>query len=309
MKYHCLIACLSLIPAVYGGDFKKEMNIAYLGSDREEKMDAYLPSEKFSRPVPAVIWIHGGGWSGGDKAQKRELNVCQTLAENGYATFSINYQLGKKPGKTQTSTDAMDTPAVAGAGESGEEQASSPWPQNFYDCKSALRYIRSEAKRFGIDPQRIAVSGGSAGGHLALLVGVTGNVPEMNTGGLYTEQSNAVSCIIDFYGVFEITTKGRERKFAGATPEETAVNVRKASPREYLTKEIPPVLVVHGDKDGVVPVTYSRNLAKRLEELGATYQYVEIPGAPHSFDLQPKERDLRPVVLEFLERYLKKTSI
>ena len=298
-----------LAPTVLGGEVRKEKDIPYLGPDREEKMDAYRPADSWKRPLPAVIWIHGGGWSGGEKAGKREQNVCRTLAENGYVAFSIDYRLATKAPAAGSPSGAGKGPGTGGD-EEGDSSSSLivPWPQNYYDCKSALRYIRKEAAHFGVDPNRIAVAGGSAGGHLALLTGVTGNVAEMNKGGLHTNQSNKVSCIVDFYGVSKIVEDKRIKKFAGATPAETEANVKAASPATYFGKDTPPILVVHGAADGTVKVRYSREMVEKLKALGIPHEYIEIPGAPHSFDLQPKERDLRPDVLEFLGKHLGKPA-
>jgi len=315
MKYLSLIAGIIFACGAQAAEYTVQKDIAYLGPDRQEKMDAYIPSMKFPRPLPVVIWIHGGGWSGGSKSGSRERNICQTLAGNGYAAFSIDYLINKNLGKktarnpsapTTTSEQASDNPSTGDVVEKDDADAKAPWPQNFYDCKSALRFVRKEQARFGIDPTRMAVSGGSAGGHLALMLGTTPNDAEMNKGGLYTDQSNRVDCILDFYGASAITGENRIRKFAGKTPEETKANAWAASPVNHLGKDTPPILVLHGTKDGTVSIKYSRDLVKAMEALAIPHQFIEVPEAGHSFDLQPKEMDLRPAVLEFLARYLGK---
>lgn len=263
-----------------------QKDIAFLGPDRKEKMDAYLPVETFSRPRPAVIFIHGGGWSGGRKDDRRAHEFCHFLAEEGYAAFSISYLL--------------NTVAKDGKGKSTISRVA--WPQNFYDCKSALRYLRKNAVEFGIDPNRIAVMGASAGAHLALLVGATEDSPEMNNGGLYLDQDNDVAAVISFYGRFDVS-EDRQDRFAGSSPEETRANALAASPVTHLTSNHPPVLVVQGDADRVVPVTFGRRLAKRLEELGVVHEYLEIPGAEHSFALTPPQKDLRPALRAFLQKH------
>jgi acetyl esterase/lipase len=257
-------------------------DVAYLGDERNEKVDIWLPPENFARPVPAVLLIHGGGWHGGSKSQPREKNIGSTLSAAGFAVFAIDYALN-----TGSETEVKKV----------------IWPQNFHDCKSGLRFIRKEAQRYGIDPERIGVMGESAGGHLALLVGATQNSAEMNKGGLYTDQSNKVGCVIDFYGVCDVRTRRADR-FAGATEEESKANAIAASPLTYFGKDTPPILIVHGDKDALVPVQMSRDCVALLKEKGITHEYVEIPGAPHSFHLQPKEMDLRPVVIAFLKKHL-----
>lgn len=125
-----------------------QKNIPFLGPDRKETMDAYLPSDSFARPLPAVIFIHGGGWAGGSKSVGVATGICRTLAENGYAAFSIDYRLN-----TATKTEDGKTRITKIA-----------WPENFHDCKTAVRYVRQNAKDFGVDPDRIAVMGASARG-------------------------------------------------------------------------------------------------------------------------------------------------
>ncbi|EIQ01799.1 esterase/lipase [Opitutaceae bacterium TAV1] len=270
-----------------------ESDISYLGPDRAEKLDAWLPSaDAFPGPHPAVLLIHGGGWRGGDKAAAREKNIGNTLASHGYAVFSINYLLNV--GENDPATGKLKLTRLA-------------WPQNLYDCKTALRFMRANAARFNIAPDRIAVMGGSAGGHLALLVGATARHEEFNRHGLYTDQSNAVSAIIDFYGDYDIRGR-RVSPFAGATPEETAANETAASPITWIDKNTPPVLIAHGSADKTVSVERSRLLAEHLRKLGLDYWYVEVGGAPHTFHLQPKQMDLRPTVLAFLEKHLGKPA-
>ena len=264
-----------------------QKDVAYLGDGRAEKADVYTPPGPHAAPLPAVLLIHGGGWVGGDKADKRGISISTDLAAGGYVVFAINYKLS-----TWDSTAHALRPA---------------WPQNLYDCKSALRYMRKQAAQLGIDPTRIAVMGESAGGHLALLLGSTAQASDLNQGGLDTDQGNEVSCIIDLYGVPDLSAPERKKQlgtFAGSTDAETAENVRRASPITYLDAKTPPVLILQGSVDNMVPVETSRHLADELKQLGIPYQYVEVPGAGHGFDLQPKQVDLRPVVLDFLGKYL-----
>ena len=279
---------LVLVKPAFGAEIEIIKDIPYLGEGRAEKMDAYLPKKDSKRPLPVVIWIHGGGWMTGSKSAARELNICRTLAENGYAAFSIDYKLGKqteeKDGKEAVVTEV-------------------PWPQNIYDCKTAVRYVRKEAARFGIDPEKIAIAGGSAGAHLALVVGLTTDNAKLNAGGLYTDQSNAISCIMDFYGPTRIEGS-RTKRFAGKTPEETAENAKLGSPVQQVRRDSPPVLVLHGTADKTTDIAFSRDLVTKMKEVGTIHEYLEVPEAGHSFHLQPKQMDLRPVVLAFLGKHL-----
>lgn len=285
--YQVLALCLLSTCLIAQEPASTQTDIPYLGSDRAEKLDVYLPSAAYSRPRPAVIFIHGGGWTGGSKSDGRSREFCNALADRGYVAFSIDYLLNK-----------------ASKDESGKTRIDQVvWPQNFYDCKTAVRFVRKHAEEFGVDPSRIAVMGASAGAHLALLVAATKDAADWNKGGLYLAESNDVAAVVEFYGRHDVTLD-RRMHFSGATPEETEANVIAASPVTHITSQMPPVLAVQGDKDTIVPVTYGRRLTDRLRELHVPFEYIEIPGAEHSFGLTPPQMDLQPALFAFLEKYL-----
>lgn len=263
-------------------------DVDYLVPARAEKLDIYLPPPAFARPLPAVLLIHGGGWRIGDKADGRERNIGLTLAAHGYAVFSINYLLNT--GEPDPATGELRLSRLA-------------WPQNLYDCKSALRFIRAEAARYGVDPTRIAAMGGSAGGHLSMLLGATSHREEFNRHGSHTGQRNDVACILNFYGDYDI--RGRKvSPFEGATLAETAANEIAASPVVHFDDSLPPMFITHGTADTIIPVERSRLLVRELERRNRPYCYVELAGAPHSYHLEPSQLDLRPVVLSFLKQHL-----
>ncbi|WFB36987.1 alpha/beta hydrolase [Kiritimatiellota bacterium B12222] len=262
-------------------------DIEYLGPERAEKMDAYLPAPSFPGPHPAILLIHGGGWRINDKANAREISIGTDLASSGYAVFSINYLLNE-----------------AEEDENGQMQLTKvAWPQNFYDCKSALRFLRAQAHKYNLDPDRIATMGGSAGGHLAMLVGTTAHHRAFNQQGLYTEQANTVSCMLSLYGEFDLRARP-ETPVRGKTPEESARNAHDASPISWIDHCTPPVFITHGTADTIIPVQRSRLLAQHLQEMGLEYWYVEISGAGHSYDLHPAQMNLEPTVLSFLAKHL-----
>lgn len=238
-----------------------EKDVAYLGPDRQEKCDLYLPAKPQAdgRLPGAVVIIHGGGWVGGDKGAKREINIGETLAKNGYVAMSVNYQLGK-PG-----------------------QANAAWPQNLHDCKTAVRWLRKNADHYQFDGARIGAIGGSAGGHLATMLGVTDSKDGLDPAGPFGDVSCQVQAVVDMYGPTQI----------GGDP--------KTSPIRYLDKADPPILVLHGTADKTVPVAVSESFDKELEKAGVRHELVIVEGAPHTFDLQPKQRDLRPLVLKFFD--------
>ncbi len=260
-------------------DVRVERGVTYLPSDREEKADLYFP-EKTEQGVrlPAVVWIHGGGWNGGRRDARREVNVCGTLARNGYVAMSIDYKLAK--------------------GKKGI------WPQNLWDCKTAVRWLRKNADRLGIDPARIGVMGGSAGGHLASMVALTTPADGLDPAEPYGDVSCAVRCCVDLYGISDIA-RYHDAKMLGKTLAEDPGLYRAASPLSYVRADSPPFLILHGTADRTVALDQSKWLAGALKKAGVEHELVIIPDAPHTFDLEPKQRDLRPVVLGFLDKHLK----
>lgn len=287
LRSHFLLGLLAVSSLAAQTDVTVQKDIAFLEEGRAEKMDAYLPAARFERPVPAILMIHGGGWRNGDKAESRTAAICRTLAENGYAVFSTNYLLNVG---YRDENNKLHLTEVA-------------WPRNFYDCKSALRFLRSEARQFGLDPSRIGVMGCSAGGHLALLLGSTTDQPEFNRQGLRLDESNAVACIVDFYGIADLVGK-RITPFTGSDRSGVAAVEKEASPAAYFSKATPPVFIAHGTADKVVPVEESQVLAKTLADAGIEHVYVEIPNAPHSLEPKSDGWDIWPDLLRFLAKHL-----
>lgn len=255
---------------------RTEHDIDFLGADRKEKADLYLPTNpQPGQKFPAVVIIHGGGWSGGEKRAAREINIGTTLALNGYVGMSIDYVLANSehPGPT--------------------------WPQNLHDCKTAVRWLRANAERLQVDPAHIGVIGGSAGGHLAAMVGLCGG--ELDPPG---EGDCRVQCAVDLYGPvlwFEQRDLAMFRKTRAEAPE----LYKQADPRTHIDRSDPPLLILHGTADKTVAVADSEALAAAMKAAGAAHQIEIIPDAPHTFHLQPKQRDLRPLVLGFFDKYLK----
>jgi acetyl esterase/lipase len=292
-------------------------NVAYLAPDRAEKLDLYLPEGRAAGvKSPALVWIHGGSWIGGDKGEARAKEICGTLAGAGYVAVSINYRLG----------------AV--------------WPAALLDCKNAVRFLRAHAAEYGIDPDRIAVGGGSAGGHLALMVGFTTGLKELEPDAPYPGVSSAVRAVLDLYGPANLVlppAAGRADPFPGmrkvmadsravwngARPlfggssialenesleqSDARMALTTASPTHMVAKGAPPVLIFHGLADPTVEVAQSIELDKALTERGVEHELVTLEGVGHSFDFEiavPADgkprlpRDLRPVALAFLAKHL-----
>lgn len=273
-----------------------EPNVTYLAPDRAEKLDMYLPADRpVGKRFPGVVIIHGGGWTGGSKSASREFEIGTTLAKAGYVCASVEYRLG----------------------------AEGRWPTNIFDCKNAVRFLRKNADKYGVDVDHIGVIGGSAGGHLALMVGFTDGVKELEPPTPYPGISDKVQAVVDMYGISDIRT--RKKIQPDGTPTEeivrsdaifgdhkpiTDADRALASPVSHLSANLPPVLILHGTADTTVDRDQSITLDQKLTEVGVPHQLVLIPGVGHTFDLEtwnrkPLPMDMRPVVLAFFARYLK----
>ena len=270
-------------------------DFSFLEKGRKEKLDVYIPSGEWKNNRPAVLFIHGGGFKGGDKAEYRSASVSADLARAGYVAVSCNYVLStkEKPGA---------------------------WPQNIADCREAVRWMRKNASDLGIDSQRIAVAGGSAGGYLALMVGLTDEKPELG-GNPKATISSKVSAVINMYGV---TSSGKHGKEMLANLGADADKI--FSPMTYVTSKSVPVLILHGTADKTVDIKQSQNLEEVLIKNKVDYNFVEVEEGEHTFDLHPKGKgwklsgtfkgqpesrksndpDVQAVVIEFLERTIGK---
>ena len=264
---------------VFPTDIRVERDVAYLPANRTEKADLYFPLEMpKGEKLPAVVMIHGGGWNNGERDARREIEIGSTLARHGYIAMSIDYKLAY--GKYVV------------------------WPTNLWDCKTAVRWLRVNAARLGVDPKRIGVQGGSAGGHLAAMVALTTPAAGLDPAEPYGDVSCAVSCCVDMYGIADIGTY-HDAKMLGKAFAEAPELYKRASPVTYARSNAPPFLILCGTADTVVNPQQSELMAKTLKDAGAQVQLVVIPGAPHSFDFEAKQRDLRSLALGFLDEHLK----
>lgn len=267
-------------PPVYPTNVQVEANAAYLGPEREEKADIYSPLQlpKGVR-LPAIIIIHGGGFNDGDKARPREVNIATNLVLQDYICMSINYKLRRKAGEVT-------------------------WPQALYDAKAAVRWLRKSAERLQLDPDKIGVIGCSAGGNLAAMLALTQPKDGFDLKAPYGEFPSVVNCSVDFYGAVDLMNY-HDMKMFNQTRAEAPELYEKASPVTYARKNAAPMLIAHGTADATVPVTQSQALDAALTKAGAEHELVIIPDAPHTFNLQPKQRDLRPLVFQFFAKHLK----
>ena len=289
-----LAVCFTPSPVAAQDEFKApagvtiKRDVTFLASDREEKLDLYRPDKNESgKPMPAVVIIHGGGWVKGDKGRKREFVSGTTLAKAGYVAISVNYETRK--GKR--------------------------WPNNLNDCKNAVRWLRKNAQKLDVDGARIGVIGGSAGGHLALMVAYTGDNPKFDDG-LYPGISDKVSACVDMYGITNLLTrkvadkKGtptdelKEHRLFSKDRNEAPAMWRNASPVNYIDKNSPPTLIFHGTKDKTVDRDQSKELFAALQKAGVPSELEMVEGAGHAWALKTDDFDFRSKVIDFFNKYL-----
>jgi len=242
-------------------------------------LDIYAPKD-LKKPAPTIVFIHGGGWSGGNKEEYKVYNI--DFAKRGYVTASINYRLSQ----------------VA------------PYPAAVQDCKCAIRWLRAHASEYNIDPNKIGVIGGSAGGYLALMLGYTDD-PSLEGDNLNKDQSSKVQAVANFYGPCDFTVEFARKApqvtgLLQKTYEEAPSLFKDSSPIFYITKNSPPTLIVHGTIDQTVPIAQSDALAAKLAEAGVPYFYDKIEGWPHTCDAVAGVNEHCQYVLDkFMRRFLK----
>jgi acetyl esterase/lipase len=268
---------------------KEHRDLAYVDNGHERhKLDIFLP-EKAEGPLPLIIWVHGGGWQNGSKDGCPPLR--QGYVGKGYAVASINYRL---------SSHAV-------------------FPSQIEDCKAAVRWLRAHAKEYGLDPERFGVWGSSAGGHLVALVGTTGDVKEFDVG-TNAAVSSRVQAVCDCYGPTDFvkfaSTPGYEShaqatspeaKLLGGAPLENKDKAARASSITYVTKDDPPFLIVHGDRDRTVPLNQSEALHAALKQAGVSTHFHIIHGAGHGGPGFAGE-NIDAMVSDFFEKNLKGKS-
>ena len=231
-----------------------------------QSLNLILPKSRKKKILPALIYIHGGGWKNGNKDQ----GVARLLpyVESGeYVGISVGYRL------------------------SGEVR----WPAQIHDCKAAVRWVRGNAKKYGINPERIGVFGNSAGGHLVATLGTSGNVKELEGSlGNYKTMESSVHCVGNFFGPSALLEMSRfpsridhdaanspESQLIGGELQKNKKKAIKASPINYVTKDDCPFIHVHGTNDQLVPYNQSVIFHKKLLENGCDSTLITVKGGGH----------------------------
>ena len=253
------------------------------------KLNILEPKERLEKPMPVVVFIHGGGWLGGSKNR----NPTAFLAQEGYFTVSIDYCLS----------------GVA------------KFPAQIHDCKAAIRFLRKNATRFYINPDRIGVWGSSAGGHLTALMGTSGDVKELEGDSGNPGYSSRVQAAVDFFGPADFLNwegLGEKRDnpvrlLLGCPVAEKPELARQASPVTWASKDDPPFLIFHGENDRDVPVAQSKRLHDALNSAGVDSEFVLVKNAGHGFGgfgqnrgASPSRAEINRRILAFFDKHLKR---
>jgi acetyl esterase/lipase len=268
-------------------------NIAYVTRGTTSlKLDLAAPKD--GGPYPAVILLHGGAWTvgdrsdlsrpGKDKSGARTPSVIEQIATHGYVVASVSYRLAPK----------------------------SKFPAQLADVRTAIRFLRANAKTYSIDPEQFAVGGFSAGGHLALLAGLADKSPEFDGPDL-PEQSSKVKCVLSYFGPTDLSlyaaSEGLEEAYMfpllGKECRTDAEIYRRASPIQHVSRDDPPVMMIHGTADLIVPIIHSERLLEKLQANGVTAELITMKGEGHGAWRPSVSAKSTREAIRFLDHHLK----
>jgi acetyl esterase/lipase len=262
-------------------------------------LDIYIPKGT-KDPLPLIVWISGANWSG-----NRFPYPAVRAVSRGYVVACIGYR-------------SIDSAA---------------WPAQIYDCKAAVRFLKANAEKYYIDPKRVGAGGPSAGGHLAAMLGTSGDVKDLEGDLGNSEQSSRVQAVCDFFGWTDLnpdilrdvaeklvaskqiskigdTLDNPIAKLLGGRISENREKAAQASPITHVTKDDPPFLIMHGDMDTLVPLSQSERLEKALKDAGVEAKLVVVKGAGHGFlNVKNIEQVIYEVVYEFFDKHLKGEAV
>jgi acetyl esterase/lipase len=254
--------------------------------ERSLTLDVLRPKNQGDRTLPVVVYIHGGGWQQGSKNEGHRV-LSELVLGGNFAAVTVAYRL------------------------SGE----AIWPAQIHDCKAAVRWVRANARKYGFDPDRIGACGGSAGGHLAAMLGVTGDVNELEGACGNPGYSSRVQCVAATSGAYDFVhfyeqTVGKSnsnraqtvvRQLLGGTPDELPDTARSASAVTYVSEDDPPFLLGHGTLDPSVPFDQSLTFLAALKKAGVPATFIRFENGGH-IGGGPQFHERRQV---FFDKYLR----
>jgi acetyl esterase/lipase len=265
-----------------------------------EKLQLDIVRPNKPGPHPCVVCFHGGAWQMGTrrdptrlslgypfwKEPNRELGIMEKLAEQGYVVASVSYRFVPKH----------------------------KFPAPIEDAKTAVRFLRTNAKKYDIDPDQFAALGFSAGGHSALMLGLTDSSAGFD-GDLYPGVSSQVQCVVDFFGPTDLSLYAESEglvdsfmvPFLTKQCKTDPTCYKRASPLEYVTKNAPPTMVIHGTVDLLVPIIHSERLVKKMKAAGVETEFLPMQWKGHGWS-GPAVRESALASLDFLNKHLKKAE-
>ncbi len=246
------------------------------------RLDIYYPEDIGSQPLPAVVYVHGGAWVSGSKEGGSGMRDLHALVENGFIGVSVDYRLAPEYG----------------------------FPAQIEDVKCAIRFLRENAEKYHVDPDRIGIMGTSAGGHLAALAGLADESCGFDVGP-YLEQSSRVQAVVDMFGPADLTVVPEDKReliigvFKSVDPETLAW----ASPITYISPDDPPFLIIHGENDRVVDVNQSIRLYEALRQAGVEVTLVIVKKAGHGLKPsggtpEPSRSEVTALIVKFFAEKL-----
>ena len=262
-------------------DIKEVKNIEYKYiNGKSLQLDLYKSQDQ-KKTAPLLVFIHGGGWSGGERADY--LVYLLAFAKKGYVTATVSYRLLK---------DA-------------------PYPACAEDITDAVQWLYKNGNNYGYDPNRIALIGGSAGAHLALLAAYEWNNAKTNTDSIFVcSNRHRIKAVVDIYGPTDLTTEfsrtnSTVTSFLAHSYAQAPELFVEASPIQYLDKNDPPTMILHGTSDQTVPISQSDLLKVKLDSLGIPNVYYKVPLWPHTMDVIERVNQFSELKMtEFFKKYL-----
>lgn len=269
-------------PASAQGEVVVENNIEYSNPDGQH-LQLNLARPAGEGPFPAVVCIHGGGFRAGNRSSYDAL--IRKLAGHGYAAATVSYRLAPK----------------------------FQYPAAVHDVKAAVRYLRANARKYRINPDRIGATGGSAGGHLAQFLGLTGDIKSLEGEGGNLDQSSRVSCVVNYYGPSDFTQSyGKSVDahevlplFLGGNLEQARKRHIESSPLYWVTPGAAPTLCIHGTKDNYVAHEQAVWLVERLKAASVEAELLSLEGAGHGFKGEDAQK-AEAAMIAFFDRHLKR---
>lgn len=271
---------------------KMELNVPYVeNGDDAQKLDVYFPEKPGDKPLPLIVHIHGGGWIGGSKFPCPVVSMVR----RGYVVASIEYRFSQK----------------------------AKFPAQIQDCQAAIRWLRGNAAKYNIDVDHVGAVGGSAGGHLSALVGTAGGKKAFPVIGQFADQSDRVQCVCDIYGPANFTSVMKQAEedknvrnifkfntpsdpyssLIGAALDRDKERTDAVSPIHYVSEDTPPMLILHGTHDTLVPYAQSEEFTAALKAKNVPVWFQTLPGSGHGGPAFSKP-GIMTLMQNFFDRHL-----